>query len=195
MADCWSCGAERGDATFCSCGRIQAPSPKKNYFQILGMAPAMKLSRPDLDIAFRTQSKQVHPDRFSQESTVERKLALQHTERLNHGYRTLKEPLSRAQYLLELAGVSLEAQQKQPQNPEFLMQMMELQEQVESTKDEEGLEELLQSSKQRYNQLLGQLSGFFDQQEGTLNETQEAVTELRYYRRLLDNIEFRLEDI
>ena len=58
-----------------------------------------------LDAAYRQIQSQVHPDRFAQASDTEKRLALQWATHANEAYQTLKHPISRGRYLLQLAGV------------------------------------------------------------------------------------------
>jgi molecular chaperone HscB len=47
----------------------------------------------------------VHPDRHAHLSDVEKRRSMQWATRVNEGFRVLRKPLARAQYLLVLAGV------------------------------------------------------------------------------------------
>jgi molecular chaperone HscB len=85
----------------------------------------------------------VHPDRFTRECERTRRLAQQQAALVNTAYNTLKLRLSRAQYLLELAG-----QHRDPEttlhDPGFLMQQMALRERLdESSGDIDALDGLL----------------------------------------------------
>src|SRR5260370_22190811 len=56
--------------------------------------------------------RRVHSDRFAAKAGAEEEAALTASSRLNDAYRTLKDPISRTQYLLKLEGVELEEQSK-----------------------------------------------------------------------------------
>ena len=80
MAECWSCGAERRDMFFCgSCEKIQPLSSATTYFDLLELPRRFAVTSDVVDRAFRTKSKRVHPDRFGAHSSIERRLALDHT--------------------------------------------------------------------------------------------------------------------
>ena len=73
----------------------------------------------------------MHPDRFAQAGDAERRASMQMTTRVNEAYRTLKSPVRRAQYLLELNGVDVGFETNTAMPREFLMEQMELRERLE----------------------------------------------------------------
>lgn len=189
MADCWSCGAERGESIFCgTCGLIQPVAPHLDYFAALGLERHMRLERAALDRAFREASKKVHPDRFPREEAAQRKLALAHTELVNQAYRTLKDPRSRGEYLLSLAGAEVAAETERTEDPAFLMEMLEKQEAVESARDADTVDGLKIEARARYEALLDRVARYFDEGEGSLEGARAALVELRFVRRMLDQI-------
>lgn len=196
MADCWSCGAERGDATFCpTCSVIQPVSPKLDFFRALGLAPRMALERADLDRAFREASKKVHPDRFSREARQERKLALAHTEVVNQAYKALRDPRTRGEYLLELQGTQVASETDRTEDPEFLMAMLEKQEALENAADDATVAAFRAETEARHGALIGLLEAYFDRKEGSLDGARQALVELRYLRRMLEQIALKEEEL
>ena len=63
--DCWSCGAERGQAVFCgTCKKLQ-PVPKgRTYFDALGLERRQALDLKNLELCFWESVKEVYPDCF-----------------------------------------------------------------------------------------------------------------------------------
>src|SRR5256712_9279133 len=122
---CWSCGALGGAAEpICpSCGKVQPPAPagaRPDRFATLGFEPSF--DEPEgLDERFRALARKLHPDRFARATAQERRYSLEQTTRLNGAYKTLKDPVRRAEHLLQLRG--LEGDPKM--SPEFLEQTME----------------------------------------------------------------------
>lgn len=196
MADCWSCGAERGEAAFCTtCGRIQPLSGRLDDFSRLGLPRTMRLDRAVLDRAFREASKLVHPDRFPRERPEERRLALAHTEKVNEAYKRLKDPRIRAEYLLSLDGVDVAEETERTEDPAFLLAMLEKQEEVEAAPDEARIADLKAETRARYDHLLKLAERYFDDGEGDRDGVRAALSELRYLRRLLDQIALREEEL
>ena len=196
MADCWSCGAERGAELFCpTCGKIQAAGPKASLFEVLGLPARMALDRADVDKRFREASRSVHPDRFAQASPTERKLALQLTERVNEAHRTLGDPRRRAEYLMQAQAVRVGHEAARTKDRAFLMEMLELQEQADATSDEPGLTAMLAQAKARARALLEGLEGYLDRGEGEQASAARALEELRYLERLMERVDAKLEEM
>jgi molecular chaperone HscB len=108
-----------------------APAPDKNYFDLFGLPAGFDIDAADLSARYRTLARESHPDRFAGGSDAERRLAMQMTTMLNEAFRVLKEPISRARYLLEVKGVTLPQGTVAAVAPAFLVQQMELRERLE----------------------------------------------------------------
>lgn len=72
-----------------------------DYFAILGLAPRLALDSADLQQRFYRLSREVHPDRAAPQ---DRARAEEATAALNDAYRTLRDPVSRAEYFLRRQG-------------------------------------------------------------------------------------------
>ncbi len=81
------------------------PDIAQDHFSLFGLAPAYVLDAAALDGAYREIQSRVHPDRYAAAGEAEKRASLQWTTRVNEAYRTLKDPVQRARYLLELRGV------------------------------------------------------------------------------------------
>jgi molecular chaperone HscB len=77
----------------------------RNHFELFGLPARFRFDAATLDRAYRALQGEVHPDRHAAGSEAERRVALQSSARVNEAYRALKDPVARAQYLLELHGV------------------------------------------------------------------------------------------
>jgi molecular chaperone HscB len=107
----------------------------KNHFELFGLAPAYTLDLVHLDRAYRNIQANIHPDRFAHAGDAERRASMQMATRVNEAYRTLKSPLRRASYLLELNGVDPGFETNTTMPPEFLMEQMELREKLAEARD------------------------------------------------------------
>ena len=107
----------------------------QNHFELFDLAPGYALDNAALDAAYRGIQARVHPDRFAHASDAERRASMQWTTRVNEAYRTLKSPVQRARYLLELNGVDVAFETNTSMPTEFLVQQMELREALERAGD------------------------------------------------------------
>ena len=101
-----------------------------DHYALFELRRTFRLDISLLDRRYREIQAQVHPDKFAQAGDAERRLSLQWATRTNEAYQTLKNPLSRAQYLLHLAGQDVGAENNTAMPEEFLMEQMEWRESV-----------------------------------------------------------------
>src|SRR3954449_12926399 len=133
-----------------------------SHFELFGLAPAFGLDKEVLEKAYRDIQSRVHPDRFAHAGDAERRASLQWTTRVNEAYRALKDPVQRAKHLLELHGVDVAFETNTQMPSDFLMQQLELREELESAssrKDISGLDQLragLRSQKQNLERQIGE---------------------------------------
>jgi molecular chaperone HscB len=106
----------------------------RNHFELFGLTPAYALDLEHLDRAYRDIQAEVHPDRFAHAGDTERRASMQMTTQVNEAYRTLKSPVQRAKYLLELNGVDVGFETNTAMPSEFLVEQMELREKLEEAK-------------------------------------------------------------
>ena len=97
-----------------------------DFYEIFGLPRSLDLSLDDLQRRFYDLSRKLHPDRFMQKPEAERQLALDMSSALNDAYRTLKDPIKRAQYLLTLEGFDIGEQRSKDVPPELLEEVFEL---------------------------------------------------------------------
>jgi molecular chaperone HscB len=83
-----------------------------DYFSFFDLPRKLALDIVALEKQFYVLSRKLHPDRFASKPIAEQEAALAESSLLNDAYRTLKDPISRTQYLLTLEGVELEEQSK-----------------------------------------------------------------------------------
>lgn len=108
------------------------PDFSKTYFQLFDLPQRFEVDLPLLSERYRQLQREVHPDRFAGGTAQEQRLAVQYSGLVNEGYNTLRQPLSRALYLLELGGMNAEEVARQPVDGGFLIEQMELREKLES---------------------------------------------------------------
>jgi molecular chaperone HscB len=192
---CWSCGHEHAAAEpLCpACGKVQPPPPaggQADKFALLGLAPSF--DEPDgLDERFRVLSRKLHPDRFARAPAQERRFSLEQTTLLNDAYRTLKDPVRRAEHVLALRGVRGDP----VMSPEFLEETMDDRERlVEAKASGKPLDALAAGVREKRDRTLRQVRDLV-QQGGDLGQAAELLARMRYYARYLDEVEGRAVEL
>ena len=171
------------------------PDFSRNHFELLGLPVAFALDPARLESGYRELQGAVHPDRFAAASDAERRIAMQWATHANEAYRTLRDPLERARYLLRLRGFDTEEETNTSMPPDFLMQQMEWREGVAAARgahDAAALESLEREIGVARSEMLGQLERAL---EGANYQAGcSLVRKLRFLEKLGDEIEEALED-
>ncbi|MFN3325240.1 MAG: Fe-S protein assembly co-chaperone HscB [Bryobacteraceae bacterium] len=94
--------------------------PPQDYYEIFGIETRLDLDASDLQQRYYRLSRELHPDRFSRASLAEREYSLEATAILNDAYRTLREPIARAEYVLKKNGFDIGEQRTKDVPPELL---------------------------------------------------------------------------
>lgn len=94
-------------------------------FELFAVPRAFRQDPAGLDLRWKELQRLAHPDRFSGQGAAAQRVAMQWSVRINEAYQRLKEPLKRAAYLCELAGVPVGAEDNTAMPAVFLMQQME----------------------------------------------------------------------
>ena len=187
---CPHCGAESESAHFCSeCQKIQPIAAGTDYFSFLNLPRKLKLDEAALEKDFYALSRRLHPDYFMTASQEERQASVERSSMLNDAYRTLRDRVSRAQYLLSLEGYK-EAEKKAP--PDLLEEVFELNMQIEELKaakkmgDEDELAEARSSLEEALLRLEGKLREVDDKLYALFADWDSALDEEK--KRALDRM-------
>jgi molecular chaperone HscB len=135
----------------------------QNHFELFHLPQRFTIDSAALDKAYHEVQNRVHPDKFTQASNAEKRVAMQWATRANEAYLTLRNPFKRAAYLCELNGVDLQIESNTAMPSAFLMQQMEWREaldEVKATKNLDGLERLeaeVRDARKRDVDIIGEL--------------------------------------
>ncbi len=135
-----------------------------DYFTLLGLPPRFAIHMATLEERYFEIQRNVHPDRQIGKAEAERVAAIDHSMRANDAYETLKNPLTRAQHLLEIQGIFVNTEDDtQKPEPSLLMEMMELREQLaDAAHDGAALRGLVEDTKTAMQQCIDRLEESFD---------------------------------
>jgi molecular chaperone HscB len=121
---CWKCGQASEESLFCQfCNSLQPPTP--DYFGFFNLDRSLNIDAGELQQRYYTLSRQIHPDCFQRGAANERQFALDATAILNDAYRTLRDPISRAEYVLKEEGFIPAERKSKRVPPELLEQVFE----------------------------------------------------------------------
>ncbi len=150
-----------------------------DYFSVFGLPRKLHIDIAALEREFYRLSRKLHPDLFARATTQEQEWSTEKTSQLNDAYRTLKDPIARTTYLLELEGVKLEeqsrnatdtarqsgAEKKQVVPPDLLEEVFELNMQLEEMRmnkqmgeDDPGIVRDLQEARAKFEQKMNGLT-------------------------------------
>jgi molecular chaperone HscB len=167
----------------------------RNHFELLGLPVRFALDAPALERRYREVQTQVHPDRFASSGEAERRVAMQWATRANEAYRTLRDPVARARYLLSLKGFDTGEESNTSMPPDFLMQQMEWREAVgeaRASRDAAALENLRRELAESRAAMLGLLARALDG-EANYDAGCSLVRKLRFLEKLDLEIDDALE--
>jgi molecular chaperone HscB len=147
-----------------------------NYFAFLDLPRNLALDAKDLEKRFYAMSRQLHPDVHSRKSPAERQQAEESTAVLNDAYRTLRDPITRAEYLLKLEGFDIGEQGTKDVPPELLEEVFELNMAIEEADAAQ-----LESARQRFEGMRTDLDAELQQAFVQWDSTgqREALTAVR----------------
>lgn len=109
-----------------------------DHFSLFGLPARFGIDAAQLEQAWRAVAARVHPDRYATASPAERRVAMQWSARANEAYRQLRDPLLRARYLCEQAGVDLQTESNTSMDTDFLMQQMAWREMLDEVREQGG---------------------------------------------------------
>ncbi len=174
-------------------------SNPNNFYEFFGFERKLGVDREALQKRFYELSRKWHPDRFSRNSPEEQMQALEATAILNDGYRTLKDPVKRAEYLLTEEGFPIGEQRSRDVPPELLEEVFELNMALEELKSgDESARPQLTAAKENFVSLrmnidaeLERLFAKYDAAEPQSETAKQALHDIRGVlnrRRYIENL-------
>jgi molecular chaperone HscB len=170
---------------------------KQDYFEIFQFPRGFDIDQALLSERFRELQKSVHPDKYVGASDAEKRLSMQWTVQINTAHDTLKASLARAIYLLELSDVKIETNPNL--DPVFLMEQIELREELEEIGEADDAISQLDDFKHRVKQVMASLESSFSAlyNANELEAAEQEVYKLQFLNKLwnaADHLEEKLLD-
>ena len=161
---------------------------QKNYFELLNQPRCYAVDFVSLEETKNKLLARLHPDRFVNASTLEKRIAQQMTVQINEAVATLSDDLKRAQYLCRLNGLDVNA--RKPMPSDFLLRQMqwhEALEQAQESHNQKELEELKAKVISVRQTLSKRLTRAFDEEQD-FAKAYELTRELMFIEKLASQI-------
>ena len=214
---CWHCQSEVAGEYFCErCVKVQPLSKEQDYFTCLGLPRLLTIDATALENKFYEMSRSFHPDFYQTKTDTERTISLGNSALLNAAYRTLKDPIQRAEYLVRLEAGSVKEIRNQPP-ADLFEEILSLQDDLEAFRAASGqpsadlatLQAKLQSDRetleQRQRDMEARLLDLFEtwdrlqrqseptepvraKKESVLKEMRELLSNRTYVRNIVNDL-------
>ena len=135
-------------------------APPSDYFEILGLTESLRLDSKDLQARFYKYSREYHPDRFARGSEEQKAYALEASSVLNDAFRTLRDPVARAEYVLRRRGLDIVEQRTKDVPPELLEEVFDLNMALEELQSgDEDARPQVTAALEKFSAMRGQIDG------------------------------------
>lgn len=180
---CWSCSRGSEDVWFCShCHKLQGVA-NIHAFERFGIPVEFDIHYQTVEDKYKSIQRQVHPDRFITAPRQEKIYAAQQSAALNDAYMILKKSDLRAQEMLKIAGhKSGNIEEQSLDDPELLMRIIELREQLVDVETQTQLNDLQEELQQEIIQTESNLSLAFAAKN--LDKAASLLNRLRYFNKI-----------
>jgi molecular chaperone HscB len=169
-----------------------------DYYELLGIPRGLNLSFEDLQNRYYKLSRELHPDRFMNKPPREREQAENAYSAVNDAYRTFKDPIKRAQYLLALEGFDVGEQGSKDVPPELLEEVFELNMALEEMRSgDDSVRPQLEQAEKNFVGMLEEtdekLQALYEQYDAahsrdTLTQVRNALNRRKYIQNLVSEI-------
>ncbi len=195
---CWQCEKPAENNLFCKfCNSLQRPLT--DYYTFFGLEHKLNLDNADLQRRFYQLSKLLHPDHYTRRAQRERDYSLEATAILNDGYRILRDPVKRAEYILAEQGFEGGEQRTKDVPPELLEEVFELNMALEElVSGDASVRPQLEEARGRFRRMqrevddrLGALYTQWDEtkQRESLEEVRGELNRRKYIENLITEVE------
>jgi molecular chaperone HscB len=159
-------------------------------FELFGLPRRFALDRGDIDARRRALQAEVHPDRFASADAAARRAAMQWAVRVNEAYQRLADPVRRAAYLCELAGVPTRAEDNTTMPLEFLHQQMAWRESLDEAASREDVDAVERELERERRLARARLAAALDERHDAVEAAAE-VRALMFIERFAADVERR----
>ncbi len=170
-----------------------------NFFELFELPISYDVDLNKIQHHYMSLQKQVHPDKFANASDQEKRLSMQQTSWINEAQATLKNPVSRAIYLLKLKGIDINLENETTMDAVFLMQQLEMRERLENIKQESdplaALDDMAKELKLSSNGMKKNFAQFYE--TNAIDDARECIRKLQFMQKAkneINNLSASIED-
>lgn len=156
-----------------------------NYFELFEMPVTLEIDPGKLAKKYFELQKKYHPDFYTQASEYEQEEALEISSQLNKALKVFKDQDETIKYVLQLKGL-LEEEEKYQLPPDFLMEMMELNEEL----SDDSAARIASIEKELYSEVGSIIENYNDERirEQELQKLKAYYYKKKYLKRILDRL-------
>jgi molecular chaperone HscB len=164
-----------------------------NYFELFEIPVQLKVNKASLPKKFFELSRKYHPDYFINDKAKAQTEALEKSATLNKAFKTLQNPDETIKYVLQLKGL-LEEEEKYKLPPVFLMEVLEINEQLmdEDQTAVNGIQPAVDKLEKEIYESVKEIVEHY-QESITSEEGLLQVKEYYYKKKYLDRIKRQLQ--
>ena len=170
-----------------------------DYYRFFGLERRLDLDPADLQARYYRLSRLVHPDRYQKGTPNERRFSLDATAILNDAYRTLRDPVARAEFFLKGEGLEAPPGKSKHVPPELLEEVFEVNMALEALGEgDAAVRPSLETALRKFHSLRDQsdaeLAALFAEYDrsggrGTLARIRGALDRRSFISNLIEEIE------
>lgn len=156
-----------------------------NYFELFEMPVTLEIDPGKLAKKYFELQKKYHPDFYTQASEYEQEEALEISSQLNKALKVFKDRDETIKYVLQLKGL-LEEEEKYQLPPDFLLEMMELNEEL----SDDSAARIASIEKELYSEIGSIIENYNDERirEQELQKLKAYYYKKKYLKRILDRL-------
>jgi molecular chaperone HscB len=198
--ECWRCAERTGLHLTCfACEAPQPLAPDADRFAVLGLPRRLTIARDDLERRYLDASRAVHPDRHQTADARTRELSVAASAAVNTAYRTLRDPVERGRYWLDLHGEAL-GRDNNRVPPALAELVFETQEALESFRDGAAARESVAATHEQLAERLRELMRALEARYAewdvadpaapvVLAELKQRLSEIAYLGTLVEDVD------
>jgi molecular chaperone HscB len=164
-----------------------------NYFELFDIPISLSVDKDSIRSKFYELSRKYHPDFYSQSSEEEQSEVLEKSALLNKAYKVFNDASGTIKYVLQLKGL-IEEDEKYQLPKDFLMEVMEVNEQLMDAKmegDEKLVQSIIENIAKLKFELYATIKSILEHYQEGISTEEELLQVKEYYfkKKYLDRME------